>query len=81
MGIGTARKQLEADFEAASSTFFPQGGVPPTNFRMFCLGVAMCTHTLKGYTEDPKTWPDGATCIEEAVEAYYEAARKVFHAS
>lgn len=80
--IEQAERQLIADYDAAFSQFCR--GIPGDDtvspYRMFCLGVTMCTLSLKGFAEDSKTWPLGADDVEQAVEAYYEAARRTIHA-
>lgn len=75
--VKKARKQLVADFETSMREFGIQYESKET-YRAFCLGVTMTMLTLKGYAEDASVRP-GAT-VEEAIEAYYEAARRELHA-
>lgn len=80
--LAEATKQLEEDYKAAVSQF--GRGVnnrsDPDLYRMFCIGVTMCTLTMKGYTEDHKLRPQPTMSAEGAIDAYYEAARKAIHA-
>lgn len=75
-----AQDQLAQDFKAMSETFAPDlRHVDP--MKMFCLGVTMAVLTLRGYAEDESLWPEGATSADDAINRYYEAARKKIHNS
>ena len=75
--VAKGLKQVREDFKAAATAF----SIPGTeqDFKSFCLGVTMAVLTLKGYAEEPSLRPKGMT-MGQAVEAYYEAARRTLHA-
>jgi uncharacterized protein YccT (UPF0319 family) len=76
--IKKAKAQIVADFET-SMREFNMSVKDASPFRVFCLGITMNMLTLKGYSEDGSVLPSGMT-MEEAIESYYEAARRGLHA-
>ena len=80
--LAEASSQLSEDFKAAIAQFGKgvNNRTDPDLYRMFCIGVTMCTLTMRGYAEDPKFRPQSSMSAESAIDAYYEAARKVIHA-
>lgn len=83
--LAAATDQLRADFEAVLETVGSHTERycknDPTMFRMFCLGVMMCTQSFRGFVQEPvenALLPHMTP--EDSCSAYYDAARRVFHA-
>jgi hypothetical protein len=72
--------QVRTDYEIGMRTFMLDNVKDPNTYRVFCLGVTMCTMTLQGFAENKDNWPRDAADVEEAVEGYFEAARRALHA-
>lgn len=46
-------------------------------YKVYCIGVMMAVQTLKDFTErGEELFPKGAEDLEEAIQAYFDAARK-----
>lgn len=70
--VKAAREQLVADYLAAEETF-PMA--KEVQYRMFCLGAAMCLLTVKGYLEDAAKRPLPSMTVEESLVALNTAAK------
>lgn len=76
----TAKDQIDQDFKAATETFaLDLRNTDP--MKLFCLGITMAVLTLRGYAENEDLWPQGSQGPDDAIDKYYEAARKKIHNS